>query len=396
LIASRRQEFNRIWTPAKSERFRAILKSQCGEDQPFRHSETPCFFPKDLIDRMAKYGIEMVDQLLANSAYQDASRAEIPQAYRVPNEAPRPLFVQADFGLDENQEPKLVEIQGFPSLFAYQPLISDAYRHAFAIDDALASFPGILNTEDYWSILRTAIVGDKDPENVILLEIDPWHQKTRHDFLMSEKQLGIRTVDIRDLRKEGNRLYCPGYGGEGGQTVPVHRIYNRVIIDEIERRGITLPFDLRDDLDVEWAGHPNWFFRLSKFSLPYLKHPAVPRTEFLNDAGSIENPERYVLKPLYSFAGAGVVVGPSREEIDAIPAERRSGYILQERVKFEPVIDTPFGMTKVEVRIMYVWRDSGMQHVNTIVRMGRGAQMGVDFNQGYEWIGASAAFTETI
>jgi hypothetical protein len=392
LIASRRQQFNRSWTAQKFARFRAILEAECGEDQPFRHSETPCFFPANLIARTAGYGVEMVRQLLADPQYQEASRAEIPAAYRVPNEAPQPLFVQADFGLDQNREPKLVEIQGFPSLYAYQPVMSGAYREAFALDDSLASFPQGLHAQQYWSMLRTAIVGAHDPENVILLEIDPAHQKTRHDFLITEKKMGVRAVDIRALHQEGNRLFYP----RDGKLVPVHRIYNRTIMDELERRNIRLPFDLRDDMDVEWAGHPNWFFRLSKFSLPYLKHPAVPRTLVLSEAGPIQDPERWVLKPLYSFAGVGVVVGPSQEQLDAIPPERRKDYILQERVNFQPVIETPFGPTKVEIRIMYIWDDRAMRHVNTIIRMGRGAQMGVDFNKGHEWVGASAAFTEIL
>jgi hypothetical protein len=57
------------------------------------------------------------------------------------------------------------------------------------------------------------------------------------------------------------------------------------------------------------------------------------------------------------------------------------------------VIDTPEGATKIEVRIMYVWLE-GLRPVNTIIRMGRGAQMGVDHNKDMEWVGASAAFLE--
>jgi len=391
LIASRRLEFNRNWTPERLARFRAILESQFGEAPPFRHSETVCFFPEALLDRAARFGLEMMQELLGPS-YEEVSRAAIPEAYRVPNEASNPLFVQADFGLDEKLELKLVEIQGFPSLYAYQPVMVDAYREAFALDPALKTFPDSITPDLYWTLLRTAIVGERNPENVILLEIDPAHQKTRHDFLVTEQKLGIKAVDIRDLRKAGNRLFYP----RDGKLIPVHRIYNRTIIDELERRGIALPFDLRDDLDVEWAGHPNWFFRLSKFSLPFLKHPAVPRTTFLSDAGRIEQPSRLVLKPLYSFAGVGVIVGPSQEQIDAIPPDRRKDYILQERVNFQPVIDTPFGMTKVEIRIMYIWTSAGLRHVNTIIRMGRGAQMGVDFNRDYEWVGASAAFVEPL
>ena len=391
MIASRRQEFNRHWTEEKYQRFRAILESRCGEREQFRHSETPCFFPTHLIDRLASYGIEIVEQLLADCRYQEASRAEIPERYRIPNEDSKPLFVQGDFGLDENLEPKLVEIQGFPSLYSYQPIVADAYREAFAIEDSLAAYPGNLNSGQYWSLLRAAIVGRRDPENVILLEIDPANQKTRHDFVITEQRFGVRAVDIRDLRKQGNRLFYP----RDGKMIPVDRIYNRTIIDELERRGIELTFDLRDDFDVEWAGHPNWFFRLSKFSLPFLTHPVVPRTQFLSQAGHIGDLEKFVLKPLYSFAGTGVIVGPAREQIDAIPPQHRNNYILQERVAFRPVIDTPYGMTKVEIRIMYIWIAGGLRHVNTIIRMGRGAQMGVDFNKGYQWVGASAAYTET-
>jgi hypothetical protein len=320
----------------------------------------------------------MVEELLASSDYCKASAAAIPPHYRVPDESYAPLFVQADFGLDADLEPKLVEIQGFPSLYAYQPVLAAAYRDAYDIDHALQTLPCGITDEEYWRLLRDAIVGDHDPENTILMEVDPDKQKTRCDFIVTAQKFGVRAVDIRALRKRGNRLY------DG--DVPVHRIYNRAIIDELERKGADIPFRWNDELQVEWAGHPNWFFRLSKFSLPWLRHPAVPRTVFVDDA-VIDDPSRWVLKPLWSFAGTGVIVGPTREQIDAA---RGKGYILQERVDFRPVIDTPHGLTKVEARIMYI----GLRAVNVIVRMGRGAQMGVDHNKGLEWVGASAAFIE--
>jgi len=383
LIPSHRQWFNRSFTPAKYARFLELLEARTGEPTQFRHSETPCFLPGSVIEKMSRYGREMVEQLLANPRYELESREAIPAAYRVPNEAPYPMFVQADFGLDPNLEPKLVEIQGFPTLYAYQPTMAQCYREAYGISDSL---PALLSGE-YESLLREAIVGSHDPENVVLLEIDPPHQKTRADFKLTEELLGVRAVDIAAVRKQGNRLY---YG-----DVPIHRVYNRVIVDELERKKIQLAFDFRDDLDVEWAGHPNWFFRLSKFSLPYLRHKAVPHTEFLDRAPKIGHPERYVLKPLYSFAGSGVVVGPTQEQLDAVPAEHRSQYIVQERIDFQPVIDTPAGPTKLEVRIMYLWLDE-LRPVNTIIRMGRGAQMGVDHNKGFEWVGASAAFIDPV
>ena len=378
MIPSHRQKFNREYSPAKYARFLALLEGRCGEPVQFRHSETPVFLPRGLVEKMERYGREMVEQLLADPRYQEESRDAIPAAYRVPNEDPVPLFVQADFGLDQDLEAKLVEIQGFPSLYAYQPVMAAAYREAYDI-------PNDMTPREPYSDFRKAVVGRHDPENVVLTEIDPWHQKTRHDFVITQQELGVRTADVRELKKEGRRLYY--------DKTPIERIYNRVIFDELERKHIELPFDLRDDIDVEWAGHPNWFFRLSKFSLPYLNHPAVPRTWFLDRVRRVSHPEQFVLKPLYSFAGLGVVVGPTQEQIDAVPAEHRHEYILQERVDFRPVIETPYGPTKIEVRIMYIWLDT-MTPVNIIIRMGRGSQMGVDHNKGMEWVGASAGFIE--
>lgn len=379
MIPSHRQWFNANYSADKYARFLALLEERCGDPPLFRHSETPVFLPAELIDRMARYGREMVEQLLANPEYDRASREAIPERYRVPNESPVPRFVQADFGLDQNLDPKLVEIQGFPTLYAYQPVMADCYREAYGLDERLRA----VLTDDYHAIVWRAIIGECDPAEVVLMEVDPAHQKTRHDFLWTERNYGVRTVDIRGIRKEGRRLVHDG--------VPIRRIYNRAIVDELERKGVELAFDWRDDLDVEWAGHPNWFFRLSKFSLPYLNHPAVPRTVFFDRAGEVEHPERYVLKPLYSFAGLGVIVGPTREQLAAVPREARGEYILQERVDFRPVIETPFGMTKIEVRIMYIWAGE-MRPVNVIVRTGRGAQMGVDHNKGLAWVGASAGF----
>ena len=389
MIRSRRQGFNRTYSPDKYRRFLDILERECGEPAQFRHSETPVFLPAELVAKMARYGREMVEELLADPEYDRASRATIPEQFRAPNEDPRPLFVQADFGLDQELEPKLVEIQGFPTLYAYQPVMSAAYREAYNIDPALAALPEGLTVEDYHESLRLAIVGQHDPENVVLLEIDPWNQKTRHDFVITERVWGVRTVDIEQVRKQGRRLFYE----RDGRTIQINRIYNRAIVDELVRRGVRAGFDFRDELDVEWAGHPNWFFRLSKFSLPYLDHIAVPKTRFLDKVTHVEYPERYVLKPLYSFAGTGVIVGPTAEQIAAVPADQRGGYILQERVDFRPVIETPYGMNKIEIRIMYLWLDR-LRPVNTIIRMGRGAQMGVDHNKGMEWVGGSAAFLE--
>jgi hypothetical protein len=198
--------------------------------------------------------------------------------------------------------------------------------------------------------------------------------------------LGVRTVDIEAIKKEGSHLYYERNGGR----VPIRRIYNRAIVDELQRKGVKLGFDWRDDIDVEWAGHPNWYFRISKFSIPYLRHESVPKTWFLDRVDRVpDDLQNYALKPLYSFAGLGVLISPRKEDIAAIPAEKRGEYILQERLNFEPVIETPFGGTKAEIRVMYVWQEK-LQAVLTIIRMGRGLMMGVDHNKNMEWVGASA------
>ena len=390
MIPSLRQRFNCSFTPEKYQAFLRRMDDVCGTHVNFRLSETPCFFPKTLIDRMARDGQELIRQLVDNPAYRAKSEKAVPAEFKVPNEAPHPMFVQVDFGLVREAggelQPKLVELQAFPSLYAYQGPLAEAYIGTYGLDSRLKYLLSGLETSSYRDLLRRAIVGKHDPENVILMETDPLHQKTLPDFLLTEKMLGVRTVDIVDIRKDGSHLYYE----RAGKRIPIQRIYNRAIVDELERKNVKPAFDWRDDLDVEWAGHPNWYFRISKFSIPYLKHASVPKTWFLDRMDEIPSDlESYALKPLYSFAGLGVIIAPTKEDIAAIPAEKRPYYILQERMHFESVIETPFGGTKAEVRVMYIWLEE-LTPVLTIIRMGRGLMMGVDHNRDMEWVGASA------
>ncbi|MBZ5678865.1 MAG: hypothetical protein LAO24_02035 [Acidobacteriia bacterium] len=390
MIPPFRKQFNVSFTPEKYQTFLRRIDDACGTHVQFRLSETPCFFPKELLHRMAEDGKDLIRQLVESPAYRAKSDESIPPEFKVPNEASHPMFVQVDFGLVRDAQrqlhPKLVELQAFPSLYAYQGTLAQAYIDVYGLDKHLNYFLSGLKAASYRALLKQAIVAGHDPENVILMEIHPQEQKTLPDFMLTEKMLGVRTVDIAEIKKEGNQLYYD----RGGKRVPVRRIYNRAIVDELQRKGVKLVFDWRDDLDVEWAGHPNWYFRISKFSIPYLKHESVPKTWFLDQLTRVpDDLENYALKPLYSFAGLGVVIAPKKEEIAAIPAERRPDYILQERLHFEPVIETPFGGTKAEVRVMYIWLDQ-LTPVLTIIRMGRGLMMGVDHNKNMEWVGASA------
>ena len=393
MIPALRQRFNANYTPEKYQRLLKLLEERCGTPVKFRVCETPCFLPKPLLDQMCEYGKEVVHQLNGID-YRKVSSAAIPEQFKVPRETSHPLFVQVDFGLVRDQtgrlQPKLVELQGFPSLYAYQAMLSQSCAEVFGLDRNLKYLLGGLDWEGYKKLLRRAIVADHDPAQVVLMEIDPRHQKTLSDFLLTEKLLGIKTVDIAHIKKVGKFLFYEN----AGQRTPIMRIYNRAIVDEMVRKGLSTAFQLTDDVEVEWAGHPNWFFRMSKFSLPYLHHECVPKTWFLDRVDQIpKDLENYVVKPLFSFAGLGVIINLKPGDIAAIPRDQRSRYILQERMNFEPVVETPFGANKIEVRIMYIWLDE-LLPVMTIIRMGRGLMMGVDHNRNMEWVGSSAGFYE--
>ena len=390
MIPHLRHSFNTNFTEKGYQLLLKRLEGVCGMHVDFRVAETPFFIPTPLINSMVQAGKEIIMQLMTNPDYLAASGRAIPHEFNVPNEPPRPLFIAVDFGVIRNEDgsyvPKLIEMQGFPSLFGFQAALCQQYREVYGLPSELRYLLGGLDLEAYHALLRRAILGDHAPENVVLLELDPLKQKTRPDFVLTERICGINTVNIRDVVKEKNRLFYR----QDGVRVPIYRIYNRTIADELMKADVQLPFSFRDELNVEWAGHPNWFFRLSKFSLPYLHHPTVPRTQFLDNLTSLPGDlENWVLKPLYSFAGSGVVVGPSHDDIAAVPDASKSEYVLQEKVEYGAFIETPHGGTKAEVRIMYIWLDE-LQPVNNLVRLGRGKMMGVNFNKNMAWVGSSA------
>jgi hypothetical protein len=308
-----------------------------------------------------------------------------------------------------------VEIQAFPSVYGFQSVLCSAYRDAFALNDRLKTYLSGLNEAQYWSLLAKTVVGNHDPENVVLTDLDPWQQKTRPDFDVTARELGIAVVDIRALEPVGNRLH---YRDAAGRLVPIHRIYNRAIADELMARSIRLPFDLTQPWQVEWAGHPNWYFQISKFSIPWLSlppanNPVVPPAVYLSDflegdgraelaragvelpvnAGSATVYRNLLLKPLFSFAGKGIQFDPTQGQLEAIPSALSAEFLLQQRMRFEPTIETPQGLTQAEIRILYLWPDGGsLTPVLSLVRLGRGKMLGVDHNRDQQWVGASAAF----
>ncbi len=398
-----RQEFNTNFTEAKYNDLRRALNQKTRTHISFQISETPSFFAAQTLGEMVQLGLELTEQLLGNADYMQASSAAIPEHYRVPGEDSRPHFMTVDFGFvrspDGSLRPKLVELQAFPSIFGFQELMAQQYMESFGLPGDLTWRFGGRSEEQYWQLLRDVVVGRHDPENVILMEVAPERQKTLPDFHVFADQLGIRIVDITTVWSQGKQLFYH----RDGRSVPIRRIFNRAIVDEMERDGVRPGFAYRDEFDVEWAGHPNWYFQISKFSLPWLHHWAVPKAVFLgdwiDDPGRLAlPPERLLLKPLYSFAGKGIQFAPTMEELRAIPVETRANFLIQERVDFEPVIQTPFGMTQAEIRIMYVRRDGerALEPVTCLARLGRGKMMGVDHNRNQRWVGGTVAFFPTL
>jgi hypothetical protein len=403
VIPELRQDFNQRFRP---DAFRTMLHGLDAVSRThisFPIAETPCFFPKSLLDEMAAIGAGLTHRLVNDPAYLARSLAAIPEAWRAADQDAHPHFLTADFGLvreaDGRLAPRLVEMQAFPSIFGFQWVLSEAYRAAFDLPASLRCLLSGLDETGYWKMLERVIVAGHDPDTVVLADVEPAKQKTLPDFHVTADRLGIRIVDIAEIEPEDRANGRPRLCYRSGRKlVPIRRIYNRAIADELVRKEIRLGFDFRESFDVEWAGHPNWYFHVSKFSLPWLDHPAVPPAVFLDDWMRGRNRDRlpadrsdWILKPLYSFAGQGIRFAPSDEELAAIPSAERGQYLLQQRVAFEPVIDTPAGPTFAEIRVLYVWPDRDrLTPLVCLVRLGRGKMMGVDHNKGQAWVGASA------
>jgi hypothetical protein len=397
VIQSLRRSFNDSWSEAQFARFRSILDTHAGAPLGFPLSETPCFFPRSLMNELSDVASELIRQSLESPDIQAAPAHRRPGRFDGPGAEATPTFLQVDFGLVRNADgtlaPKLVELQAFASLYGFQLAVARSYREAFGLSDSLDYFLGGIDLARYNAIVGDAILNGHDPKEVVLLEIEPRRQKTWPDFAVTEKVWGVRAIDTKEVIRDGDRLFYQ----RDGRRVQIKRIYNRVIPDEQERKGVFLPFDYAEEIDVEWAGHPQWYFRISKFCIPFLKHPSVPKTMFLDEIDRLpEDRDRWLLKPLYSFAGGGIVFSPSDADIAAVHEHRRHEYILQERIRFEPVIDTPDGPTQAEIRMMFVWPKGAASPtpVLPLIRMGRGKMMGVDHNKGLRWVGASAALID--
>lgn len=398
MIASLRHAFNTQFTDDKYAGMLADLNTQFNYTPQFKIAETPVFIPKALKQQLIE-ACEDIMKVINQPDFKDLTNgAFFNERMRVPNEDAHSKFLQLDFGvcLDDNGQltPKLIELQGFPSLYFFQELLGRMYRkHYDAIPNNFSQHLNELTSHEYIELLRAEIVGDTAPKQVILLEIEPQKQATAIDFYATEALLGIKVLCISKLIKRGKQLF---YLDDNDEEIRVLKIYNRIIFDELDQRlDLDREFDFSDEVDIEWIGHPNWFFRISKYTMPLLKGDYVPKSYYLDKLENIPTDlENYVLKPLYSFAGAGVELHVDKAKIDAV--KDKSNYLLQEKVAYAPVIQTMDEPAKCEIRMMLLHnsKTNKTQIVSNLMRLSKGEMVGVKYNKDKTWVGGSTGFFE--
>jgi hypothetical protein len=397
MIPALRKTFNENFTNEKYQAFLDELANVYPGQLDFRVAETPVFVPKDFTAKIIDTCEKIVD-IIVDPDFKKISQNAVPKSLDVPHENEHSHFIAFDFGVCVNEkgeyEPQLIEMQGFPSLFAYEVVLADVSQKYFPVPNNFDACLNGFDRESYLALLRQIILGNEKPENVILLEIFPEKQKTRIDFAATEDFIGIKAVCLTKLIKEGKKLF---YDNNGKKT-EIKRIYNRLIFDDLQQQLPDVQEKgkiLFEELDVKWIPHPNWFYRISKYSLPFIKHPHVPETFFLNEINQLPTDlENYVLKPLFSFAGQGVIIDLTEKDLNNIPDPEN--WILQRKVKYAEVIKTPDVPAKVEIRIFYFWKDGDKRPVpaNNLARLSKGKMIGVRYNKDKEWVGGSFCWFE--
>ena len=394
MIPAQRQKYNQQFTEEKYQNFLTELENGY-PSIPFRVAETPVFVPKALKEKLIAAGEEIIN-LIKQPNFKALTQKAIPTDWNVPNENEQPHFLTFDFGIckDKNGEltPMLIEMQGFPSLYGFQHHLAKTFKGNFDIDPSLNYFLNDFKEEDYIKLLKEVIIGKHQPEEVALMDVDAPNQKTAIDFFVTQKLLGIKILALEDIQKVGKQLFYE----KDGQQIQLKRIYNRLIFDEVADNAeiFNNSFDPRDELDIEWVTHPNWFYRISKYTMPFIKSEFVPETRFLNEVKTIPGDlENYVLKPLFSFAGMGVIIDVSEADIANI--NDPENWILQRKVNYDPAVQAPDGGVKAEIRMMYLWPGGGEpQLCINLARLSKGKMIGVRYNADFDWVGGTIGFME--
>ncbi|MCC7523930.1 MAG: hypothetical protein IT250_03855, partial [Chitinophagaceae bacterium] len=276
MVPQLREAFNRTFSSERYQEFLKDLESAHPGEIEFRVAETPVFADKAFTQKMLDACESIVD-IICNPQFKAVTERAIPKNEYVPGETAHSHMIAFDFGIcinkEDELEPQLIEMQGFPTLFGFQAYYPEIIRKHF---DIPANYSHYLNGYDqtsYLAMLNKLLLGSHAVENVVLLEIKPHEQKTRIDFYCTTDYTGIQPVCLTEVFAEGRDLY---YLKDGKKTA-IKRIYNRVIFDDLKAQsGMENAIDITQEWNVEWIPHPNWFYRISKFTLPFIDHAYVP------------------------------------------------------------------------------------------------------------------------
>jgi hypothetical protein len=395
MIQNYRNLFNENFSEEKYQSFLIDLASDFGGLPTFRVAESPFFIPDELKAHLLEGSKQIID-FIKREDFNQLTQKSLNINFNVPNQDSHTQFLAIDFGICQEGGkiiPKLIEVQGFPSVFNFQYNLFKKVKNTYPYLSELTPYFGGLDEAGYLEKFRETVLNGHHPENVVLLEIEPEKQNTKVDFYYCKQDLGIPFLCVTEIIKKGKQLF---YRNEAGSEIQIKRIYNRVIFDELDaRKDLKMEFSFLEELDVEWAGHPNWFYRISKFILPYLEGPYFIETTLLSDLKDIpEDLENYVLKPLFSFSGTGVIYHVQKSDIEAVT--EKDLYILQKKVHYLPVLKAIEGEVKVEVRILAVWpeKDENPTIIGNLVRLSRGEMIGVKFNKDRNWVGGTIGLME--
>lgn len=400
MIPAIRTAFNEQFTEAKYQQYLAILNEPFKDPIPFRISETPVFIDRVFKTQLMDVG-DYICQFITAPSFPSKTTDAIPKGLHIPNEAALPECIVIDFAIAEGQDgktvPQLIELQGFPSLFAFELLQAQALEKVYHLPKNFSPFLNGYSQETYLDFFKSMVLGDQN-KHTILLEIKPNEQKTRPDLMLTEAWLNVPIVCLSQIYLKNKSLFYQ----KNGTEFKIERIYNRVVYDELMQQApiFIQQFKLLEQAEnIDWVNHPNHFFRISKFILPLLRHASIPEAYLLADWKNNQNAtalnlDEYICKPLFSFGGQGVMLDPTIDTINAITDPEN--WMLQKKVTYAAAIETPSGPSKAEIRLFYFWDKQIGRYVatNNLTRISKGPMIGVSYNNTATWIGGSISYFE--
>jgi hypothetical protein len=391
-----RKEYNTAFTEKKYQQMIADICEGIPGGIDFRLAETPVFIDIALRDQLLVAGKE-IGNYITGPTFKESTQHALKQVATPPNETELPDCIVMDFAICSNEQgqlfPQLIELQGFPSLFGFETRHDQAFQNNFNLPKGYSPYLNDYDEKTYLAFLSTIIKG-KENKHTVLLELFPHEQKTKIDFYITQQILNIPIVCVSELIVVENKLFYE----RAGIQYPIERIYNRVVWDEINKQSAAIQAKvnlLLADLDIEWVTHPNHFYRISKYLLPLLRSKYVPSAYFLSELTELPRQlENYVLKPLFSFAGQGVIIDVQAS--DLLDIQDPENWILQEKVSYAPTLDTPTGPAKTEIRLFYFLDKKRNKYIATLnlARISKGKMIGVAYNANATWVGGSIAYFE--